>query len=274
MYRENKINANQFGTIIVNGYATPDISAKVLGQWAEDLTYISVYSYGFAMDGQLVPISDERLIEEADDAGVAPLMVLTPFDANGTYQYELLRELFTNPEMRDRLINNIVVAIMERDYFGIVFNFGFIAPEDKEQFVITVSKTAARLNRRARLVIVSLMPGINDEGIDYRSLGMASNSIELRTFSWSAMNDASDPFASIGSIRTMLDEITAMIDPNKILLGLPNFGDDWFDNSSSIQAKLRLIKEYGLAGVSIWTVMNPFPAAVEGINELYTVYKV
>lgn len=48
----------------------------------------------------------------------------------------------------------------------------------------------------------------------------------------------------------------------------------WFENERSIRAKLELVNEYGLAGISIWTIMNPFPDFVRILNEMYTVAKV
>lgn len=33
----------------------------------------------------------------------------------------------------------------------------------------------------------------------------------------------------------------------------------WFEDARSIKAKLDLAKEYGLAGVSYWNLMRPFP---------------
>lgn len=278
MRREN-IKANQYGTIIVNGYATPDLPAEMLDLWVDDLSYLSIYSYGFTMSGQLVSISDGRLIDEVYDEGVGPLMVLTPTNAGGTYQYELLTELFTNPSMRDEYINNVVLTVMDKNYYGVVFDFGFIAPEDREQFVITISKTAARLNRRAKLVIVSLTPGLSDDGIDYRSLGLAANSIELKTFYRNG--EAPGEVASTDSIRSMLNDITTKIQPGKILLGLLNPQsdralpyEDELSSSDSVAAKLELVNEYDLAGISIWTIMHPFPAGNELIQELFTVYKI
>ena len=34
----------------------------------------------------------------------------------------------------------------------------------------------------------------------------------------------------------------------------------WFENERSWQAKFNLVKEYNLAGISIWNIVDPFPA--------------
>lgn len=322
------ISALQRRAIIVNGYAAPQITTEELDQWAGNLTYVSFYSYGFSMNGELAPISDESLIRDAFESGIAPLMVLTPFDENGAYSYDLVREVFTNPVMRDRLINNVVLTAADKNYYGVVFNFGYIAAEDSQQFVVTVAKSAARLNRRGKLVIVSIITGINDEGIDYEALGRAANFFELRTFRWEQNQGPPAAISPIDSARETISEIAALVDPRFILLGLPNYGYDWtlpyiqgrtpaetisnveaegranragaaiqydetvqsphfnytdgtgaahevwFDDERSTRAKLDLVREHNLAGVSIWTIMNPFPAGIEIMNEMFTVTKV
>ncbi len=221
------ISTLQRRAIIVNGYAAPQITTEELARWAGNLTYVSFYSYGYSMDGELAPISDESLIRDAFESGVAPLMVLTPFDENGKYSYDLVREVFTNPAMRDRLINNVVLTTTDKNYYGVVFNFGYIATEDNQQFVVTVSKSAARLNRRGKLVIVSIITGINDEGIDYEALGRAANFIELRTFRWEQNQGPPSAVSPIDNVRETVSEITALVDPRFILLGLPNYSYDW-----------------------------------------------
>lgn len=325
---QNNVEANQTKTIIVNGYATADITSEALARWANNLTYVSFYSYGFNRNGELVPINDAALIQDAYNLDVAPLMVLTPIDESGTYSYDLLRVLFTEPAMRDRLINNITNVVFEKKYYGVVFNFGYIAPGDKEQFIITVSKTSARLNAIGALVIVSIVPGINDEGIDYISLGKAANFVELRTFQWEGIYSPPAAVTSVDLLEEMLALIITRIDSNKILLGLPNYGLDWilphvpgestasiisnpeaielaeqfkveiqfdvvsrapfyrytngsgrvhevwFEDIRSLRAKLELVNQFNLAGISIWTIMNPFPAGIQMIDEMFTVYQV
>lgn len=48
----------------------------------------------------------------------------------------------------------------------------------------------------------------------------------------------------------------------------------WFEDARSTRAKLELINEYGLAGISIWTIMDPFPSGQEVLRSMFTVAKV
>jgi len=48
----------------------------------------------------------------------------------------------------------------------------------------------------------------------------------------------------------------------------------WFDDARSIQARLRLVNEYGLGGVSYWTINRFFPQNWLVLNSMYNVRKV
>ena len=47
----------------------------------------------------------------------------------------------------------------------------------------------------------------------------------------------------------------------------------WFDDARSMDAKLRLMNEYALAGGSVWNIMNYFPALWAVMNSLYSIRK-
>lgn len=48
----------------------------------------------------------------------------------------------------------------------------------------------------------------------------------------------------------------------------------WFEDARSIQQKLRLVKELGLAGISYWTIGRPFPQNWFVLDETFDVKKV
>lgn len=45
----------------------------------------------------------------------------------------------------------------------------------------------------------------------------------------------------------------------------------WFEDARSIQAKLRLVAEYGLYGVGYWNLMRPFPQNWQILNALFRI---
>ena len=47
----------------------------------------------------------------------------------------------------------------------------------------------------------------------------------------------------------------------------------WFDDARSMDAKLRLLREYGLAGASIWQIMKYFPQLWLVLHSLYETEK-
>ncbi len=48
----------------------------------------------------------------------------------------------------------------------------------------------------------------------------------------------------------------------------------WFEDARSIDAKLRLVSEYGLRGASIWQIMKYFPQLWLVLNSLYSIEKI
>lgn len=48
----------------------------------------------------------------------------------------------------------------------------------------------------------------------------------------------------------------------------------WFENMRSINAKLDLIKNYGLAGASLWNIIRDFPQFYMLVNSLFNIQRV
>ena len=44
----------------------------------------------------------------------------------------------------------------------------------------------------------------------------------------------------------------------------------WFENARSVEAKARLIAEFGFSGIGVWNLMRPFPALWTVLNQLFS----
>jgi spore germination protein len=45
----------------------------------------------------------------------------------------------------------------------------------------------------------------------------------------------------------------------------------WFEDARSVLAKLNLVSEFNLAGISVWNIMRFFPALWLMVNNLYEI---
>ena len=220
----------------VNGYAYPYIRNEVLTETLPYLTNISVFSYGFTIDGELVPpqADDSRMIHEAWMQGVAPLMVLTPFDQTGMFNNYLISEITHNQEAQQNLIDQMLVAMDVKGFAGIDIDFEYILPQDRVPYAEFVANVRAQAAPKGFPVSVALAPktsaeqkGLLYEGKDYRLLGEAADSVLLMTYEWGYTYGPPMAVAPINKVREVVEYAVTEIPTEKIDLGIPNYGYDW-----------------------------------------------
>lgn len=304
---------------IVNGYAYPSISEETLDWWLPRLSWVAAFSYGFTENGELVNLDDESLIRPANAAGVRPMMVLTPLDAEGNFNDNIAIRVFENSEARENLISNIEANIIRKNMGGVDFDFEYLAADYADDYVRLVADTRQRLSPQGFLTSVALapktsadQPGLLYQGHDYAGMGAAADYCLLMTYEWGYTYGPPMPVSPINNVRRVLEFGVSQISSDKILMGLSNYGYDWrlpftqgeskaekltnyqaaaraeyyavpiqydeeaqapfftytaadgsehivwFENERSWRARLALVEEYGLAGVSIWNIMHIF----------------
>lgn len=320
--------------IIVGGYMYPFVDPQVLSRTLPNLTILALFTYGITETGELIQLDDEELIRAANAEGVVPLMVLTAMNEEGRFDSNLAHVVLNDDLARERLIENILNNIVTKGLGGIDFDFEFLFPEDRLTYASFVDETRQRLNAEGYMVTVALapktyaeQPGLLYEGHDYALLGQASNLSFLMTYEWGYMFGPPMAVAPVNMVRRVLDFAVTQIPPEKILMGIPNYGYDWtlpfvqditvaeklsnteaveraermgaiiqydqlaqtpfyryfdsqgrehevwFENEASLRAKLSLVAEYGLAGVSYWNLMEYHPVNWEVLHSMYEVRK-
>lgn len=304
---------------IVNGYAYPSISKETLEWWLPRLSWVAAFSYGFTEDGNLINLEDANLIIPATEAGVRPMMALTPLDADGNFNDNIAIRVFENPDAQQNLIDNIEANIKNKNMGGVDFDFEYLAADYADDYVELVGRTRGRLRPQDYLTTVALapkvstdQPGLLYQGHDYAGMGQAADYCLLMTYEWGYTYGPPLPVSPINSVRRVLDYGVTQIPPEKILMGMSNYGYDWrlpfvqgeskaekltnyqalaraeyygvdvqydeeaqapfftytspdgsehivwLEDERSWRARLALVEEYGLAGISIWNIMHIF----------------
>lgn len=223
-------------SIAVNGYAYPFISNWVLEQTLPFLSELSVFSYGFTSDGMLIPPAwnDERLIREALRFGTLPVLTLTPFGPDGRFNNALISAVVNDPRAAARLIGNLLAVMGEKGYGGVDIDFEYIMAQDRDAFTEFVRQVAAAMRQNGYQTSVALAPKTSDdqqgllyEGKDYRGLGEAADHVLLMTYEWGYTYGPPMAVAPLFQVRRVVEYAVSVIAPEKIDLGIPNYGYDW-----------------------------------------------
>lgn len=302
-------------SIQAGGYAYPFISPWVLNETLPWINLLSVFTYGFTEDGMLLPpaLNDGWMVDRARDFGVTAALVLAPMDRMEQFSNVLLSRLLENEAAQDRLLEELAETMEEKGFGELNIDFEFVPAQYRQDLTAFVRKATERLPWP---VTICLAPktsrqqrGLLYEGKDYAALGEVADRLLLMTYEWGYKYGPPLAVAPIDQVRRVVEYAVTEIPPEKLLLGMANYGYDWplpyvreqtvartigsleavsiarrvgadilfdrqsmspwfryrkdgilhevwFEDVRSWQAKFDLVKEFGLAGVGIWTVMN------------------
>lgn len=252
LYRKNILRAN--------GFAYPFISPWVLNETLPYLEEMSVFSYGFSEEGELIPpaLPVEWMINDALYKGVRPVLTLTPFGKDGQFNNYLIHRMLINERARGNLIANIVDTITEMGYEGVNIDFEFILSEDRDNFTQFVGDVTTAVNELGYEVTVDLAPktsstqsGLLYEGKDYMGLGNASKRAFVMTYEWGYTYGPAMAVAPINKVRQVLEYAITQIPSEKISMGIPNYGYDFTQPYIRGESKAKTIGNIEAVNIAI-----------------------
>ncbi len=230
----NETSEEDILDIEIFGYAYGFIRDDILEESCLYIQELLPFSYGYNIDGTLIPMNDERLLVEAVRFGIRRRMVITPLDANERFNNQLVVMVLSDEGMRENLINNILQTMIEKGYQALDIDFEFIPGEFREAYVAFIAQVRARLNEQGYQVSVAVPPKVSDdqpgllyEGIDYAGIGNVADTVFLMTYEWGYKYGPPMAVAPIPSVRRVLDYAVSAIPREKIDMGIPNYAYDW-----------------------------------------------
>lgn len=222
--------------LVVNGYAYPFISPWTLEETLPYLSELSVFSYGFTTEGDLIPpiLDDTWMIAAAWQNGSKPIVTLTPFGADGQFNNYLVSVVSNDAQVQQNLITQLLALVRAKGYAGVDIDFEFILAADREAFAAFVSNVTTAMNAEGYQVSAALAPktsadqkGLLYEGKDYALLGAAANHVLLMTYEWGYTFGPAMAVAPLNKVREVVEYAVTEIPVRKINLGIPNYGYDW-----------------------------------------------
>lgn len=326
---------NKLGTVATSGYILPHIDQNVLRKTLPFLTYLSIYNYRITAEADVIASGDDTdLVRLAREYGVAPMLFATTFAEQGISGSEIAFRIINDPELIDRLIDNLLQYLKSQNYYGINVYVEYVNLENLDIVTSYVKKSADAFHANGYRFLVTVTPEIhmNDqsltiEEIDYSRIAEPADAIVFASYEWGRTYSYPRSITPVNVTTELLRYVTNLIPPEKIFIGLIPLGYDWSlpsiitssanaitmnnairlaaDNGAEIQfdesaqasyfyyleagtilhiiwfkdarsfaAIAELVPEFGLQGLSIWTVMEFNEQLFLVLNTNYDIQKV
>jgi spore germination protein len=220
--------------IEIYGFLYPSIKTNVLNSSLPFLSSAAVFSYGAEEDGELIEPMDSMVIANLTRGNVNPYMVLSSITGEGGFNSELASDLFNDEATQNTVIQNILNVMRQKGYRGLDIDFEFVNAQDRDAFTAFVGRVTNELNANGFSVNVDLAPktsaeqrGTLYEGHNYKALGEAANTVMAMTYEWGYTYSEPMAVAPINQVRRVIEYAVSEINPQKIFMGIPNYGYDW-----------------------------------------------
>ncbi len=220
--------------LTVSGYAYPFIDRTLLRRTLPYLTWLTVFTYGFTPEGELIQPDDAEIVAIAREYGVAPVLLLSTLTDEGTFSNELASALLRDPALQDQLLTRLLAVMLEKGYRGMDIDFEYVLPQDADAYARFVQTAADRLRDAGYFTVVSLapktsadQPGLLYEAHDYAALGAAADYAFLMTYEWGYTYGPAMAIAPLNKVEQVLSYAVTAVAPDKLLMGIPNYAYDF-----------------------------------------------
>ncbi len=221
-------------TLAINGYAYPFVDRQLLRRTLPFLTYLSVFSYGIRADGSLLIPDDEEILSYTKTYQTLPVMVLTTIDESGNFVPSTGVKLLSDMAFQNRVLDQVLEVMAQKGYRGLDCDFEYIPGEFATAYVSFLANAKKRLEARGYFLHTALapkyradQPGILYEGHDYRQIGAVSDAVLIMTYEWGYAFGPPMAVAPIDQVQAVLQYAVTEIPPEKIFMGIPNYGYNW-----------------------------------------------
>lgn len=227
-------DSEPLSTTVINGYAYPFIAPAELSATLPYMTCLTPFTYGLNAQGGLLSLNDESMLQEALRLGVASLMHLSSLTEAGNFSSQRAADLLGNAEAQAVLIEEIVSTMEQKGYRGLDVDFEFIPAARREDYAAFIRRLRDRLSALGYPVLVALapktyarQPGLLYEAHDYALLSEAADYVLLMTYEWGYTYGPPMAVAPLPNVRRVIEYALTEMPPEKIFLGIPNYGYDW-----------------------------------------------
>ncbi len=174
-------------------------------------------------NGDLEDQSDKTIIAIANQSKL-PIIAEVNNNRDG-WKPEELHQILIHKDRRENLIDNIYTNLIEHKFAGVNIDFESLKPKDREPLVQFMKELSAKLKPAGLLISESVPP--DDPAYDLKRLAQYEDYLLIMVYDEHEQASAPGPVASEEWFEKKLEQLAAMLPPEKTVIGMGDYGYDW-----------------------------------------------
>ena len=203
---------------------------------ADILDEVSPFWYTTDSHGTLLHGSDARdktLVELAHSKNVLVIPTI-----HNVLTIDPVPPLINSPERRSQHIRNIVEEVLANNYDGIDIDYEQLAPSLRAAYSAFIVDLAKALHDQGKLLTIAVHAKTSDYGglggfQDWAVLGKSVDRLRIMTYDYHWRGGGPGPVAPIYWVRSVADYAKSVVDPAKVVIGVPFYGYNWPPNGDA-----------------------------------------
>ncbi|MCY8915793.1 glycosyl hydrolase family 18 protein [Bacillus atrophaeus] len=296
------------------GYTTGDTASyNSLTKIHKYLNSIATDTFAFDKSGNLIGEAPNKQLTFAKKNKIKTWAVISNYnDAISDFDGDLANRVMTIKTSRKHFIDQLVKLAKKHSFYGVNIDFEAVNPKDRSKYSSLIQDVSATLKKKKIKTMVSVpAKSADDKGddwswpYDYAKIGKYADYVQVMTYDEHGIWGEPGSVASTNWIKSSLQFAVKKIKPNKVVMGIPSYGNDWdltdqtnstvkqwtqintlkkklkakpdynkktgsmtfsyvdknkhkhvvwYENEKTIQTKSHLVKQYKIAGVSVYAL--------------------
>jgi spore germination protein len=248
------------GTVCLGYYTGDERSFEAVEAFAQYLTIVSADVYAVELDGTITGADDFGVVAFCNAHGIEVYACVSNYNSDSDVEdFDASLAYAAIVTHRDAVIAGLVEIAQDGGYDGVNVDFENLAyssdiDDDRAALTAFIHELAARLHALALRLAISV-PGKTEDSrgndwaypFDYAALGQDADLLQLMTYDQHGPWSEPGPVAGADWVEDCVAYAASVVDPTKLLLGLPAYGYDWDLTASEPEQE-----EYSATGFS-WT---------------------
>jgi spore germination protein YaaH len=222
-----------YGTYYYSGDNSSYNSLTKYGSYIDEL---ATHTYSINSSGSLVITGGgfpSSQVSYANSEGIKTLAAIRNEEGD-RFSGALASTILNNPEVKSKLIDNILNTVQTKNYKGVNIDFEMLNSKDRDTYTAFIKEVSEKLHKDGYILTLAVPAKTFDSAkaywtyaYDYKQLGTYADQVVLMTYDEHWQSGTPGPIASAGWVQQVVNYAASVIPKNKIILGLATYGYDW-----------------------------------------------